>query len=89
MRNRSVINYFVDMGLALAFLITAITGVFKMPLLFNLGLVNYRKFNMLLINRFHDWGGIAMTVLVIVHLALHWKWIVAMTKKLFTGKNAK
>ena len=87
MRNKSVINYFVDMGLALTFLITAVTGVFKMPLLFNLGLVAYRNFNMRLINGFHDWGGIAMTVLVIVHLALHWRWIVVMTKRLIGGKK--
>ena len=88
MRKRSVINYFVDLGLAITFLVTAITGVFKMPILFNLGLVNYRNFNMRLINGLHDWGGIAMTVLVIVHIVLHWKWIVVMTKKLF-GKTSK
>lgn len=87
MRNKSVINYFVDMGLAITFLITAITGVFKMPILFNIGLVKYRNFNMLLINGLHDWGGIAMTVLVIVHLALHWRWIVVMTKKIVGRKK--
>jgi preprotein translocase subunit SecY len=31
----------------------------------------------------HDWVGVAFLVLLIVHLALHWRWITRMTKELF------
>ena len=31
----------------------------------------------------HDWVAVALVVLVIVHLALHWKWIARMAKSMF------
>ena len=34
----------------------------------------------------HDWVAVALIVLVIVHLLLHWKWIVRMAKFMFQGK---
>ena len=40
----------------------------------------------------HMWGGIVMIALAIVHLILHWSWVVNMTRrtfKEFTGKNGK
>ncbi|KPK19654.1 MAG: hypothetical protein AMJ70_08845 [Dehalococcoidia bacterium SG8_51_3] len=30
----------------------------------------------------HDWVAIALTVLVVLHVVLHWKWIVRMVKSL-------
>jgi hypothetical protein len=29
----------------------------------------------------HDWTAVALLVMIIIHLILHWKWIVHMTKK--------
>jgi hypothetical protein len=29
----------------------------------------------------HDWTAVALLVMVIIHLILHWKWIVYMTRK--------
>jgi hypothetical protein len=29
----------------------------------------------------HDWTAVALVVMVIIHIALHWKWIVYMAKK--------
>ena len=34
----------------------------------------------------HDWVAVTLLVLLIIHLALHWKWIVYATKKLFSPK---
>jgi hypothetical protein len=28
----------------------------------------------------HKWGGLALSVLAVAHLALHWKWLVRMTR---------
>ncbi|HEY97334.1 MAG TPA: DUF4405 domain-containing protein [Dehalococcoidia bacterium] len=36
---------------------------------------------------FHDWTAVALVVLVILHLVLHWKWIVYTTKKALTFKQ--
>lgn len=37
----------------------------------------------------HDWVGIALIVVVVVHLVLHRKWIVCMTKKLLRLPRSK
>ena len=34
----------------------------------------------------HDWVGIALVVVVLLHLALHWRWIVYMTGRLLRRK---
>ncbi len=32
----------------------------------------------------HDWTAVALVVMLIIHLILHWKWIVYMTRKAFS-----
>jgi hypothetical protein len=32
----------------------------------------------------HDWVAVALLVMLIIHLILHWKWIVYTTKKSFS-----
>jgi hypothetical protein len=34
----------------------------------------------------HDWTAIALVVIVLVHVILHWGWIVRMTKSYFRPK---
>lgn len=36
----------------------------------------------------HDWAGLAMGVLVVVHVVFHWKWIVCQSKRLFSAPRA-
>jgi len=33
----------------------------------------------------HDWVAVALVALVIIHVIMHWKWIVRMTKSLLRG----
>lgn len=35
----------------------------------------------------HEWLGIGLALAVVVHLLLHWQWIVQITKRLFGGAN--
>lgn len=65
------------MILAISFVLAGITGVMKMPGWFNIKPEIYKPLMLI-----HDWSGIVMVVLVLVHLIQHWKWIVAMTKRL-------
>jgi hypothetical protein len=37
----------------------------------------------------HDWVAVALVVLVIIHVILHWKWIVRMAKVTFKGQAKK
>ncbi len=34
----------------------------------------------------HDWVAVAILVIIIIHLILHWKWITYMTRSYFKGK---
>ena len=69
--NKLKLNYFVDIGMAIAFVIVAVTGILKLPALGG----GTRDFMLL-----HDWSGVVLAVFVLLHLILHWNWIVCMTK---------
>ncbi|MBP8016447.1 DUF4405 domain-containing protein [Candidatus Gracilibacteria bacterium] len=40
-------------------------------------------------NFIHVWSGILIIIFVILHLILHYNWIICMTKNLFSKKNCK
>lgn len=86
---RSVLNYIVDIGLVITFIVSFSTAIIKFPgFLQKIG-VNYTSLPLYEISVIHDWSGIAMGGLVMVHVMLHWKWIVTMTKKVgFPYKKA-
>jgi len=71
--NRPKLNYIIDFFLFISFLIVSATGVM-------LFFMTQRRGNMAWL---HDWSGMVMIVLGFVHLVLHWKWIVCMTKNIF------
>jgi len=35
----------------------------------------------------HDWAAVVLVVLIAVHVAMHWKWIVRTTRSLFRGSR--
>jgi len=80
--NRNHVNYIIDVGMGLAFIASAVTGIIKFPgLLQRIGIAP--RLNFYYINIIHDWSGLVLAVLVLVHLILHWKWIKEMTVKIF------
>lgn len=85
MAKRAIINYFIDIGLAVTFLLAFITGIFKWPSLvrwFGWSASSYRVMTFI-----HDWSGLIMSLLVLVHIILHWRWIVVMSRKIFKKKH--
>jgi hypothetical protein len=80
---KAKINYFVDIGLAISFLVSVTTGIIKFPGLTKYFTSIYRVITPFYMAKIHDWSGIVMAFLVFVHLALNWKWIVVMTKNIF------
>ncbi len=87
MTDKVRINYFIDCGLIISFLLSFITGIVKFP-----EWTRYFGDVFLLIpastlSKIHDISGIAMGTLVLLHLVLHRKWIFAMTKSTFTRKE--
>ena len=87
--NKSKVNYWVDIVMGIAFLLVFITGVIKFPELTQHFTGIYRVFSAYKINKLHDWSGLIMGILVFIHLALHWNWLVAMTKNMFKMENTK
>lgn len=80
---RPKLNYWIDVGLAITFLLAFITGIIKWPAL------NLHKIlmNFQIISFIHDWAGLIMSILVFIHLILHWNWIKAMSKQIFCKKK--
>lgn len=35
----------------------------------------------------HDWAGVALLVIIGLHLVLHWRWIVNMTRRALLGEQ--
>ena len=90
MISKAKINFWTDVVIGLAFVIAAVSGI---VLLFAPSggyqggrNVHYEQTILLLGHHtwdtLHTWGSIAMIAGVFVHLVLHWKWMVCMTKRL-------
>ena len=79
--NRAKLNYWLDAAIGVAFLLSAISGlVFLLPAGLGSGSgilgLSYQAWDVL-----HIWSSLAMIAGVLVHLVLHWRWIVTMTKR--------
>jgi cytochrome b subunit of formate dehydrogenase len=83
--NKTILNYWIDVGLFITFFLVTATGIIKWPSLAR-KLLHWPLREISLI---HDWSGIVMAALVIVHLILHWNWIVNVTKNLILKKRNK
>ncbi len=83
---RNVLLYIVNILLFVFSIIVVISGVIKFPGL--LPLLNIDPFLLpqAEITFLHDWIGIVLTVLTLVHIILNWKWIQAMSKKLLNRR---
>ena len=85
--NRTILNYWIDVGLSISFFTCFITGLIKWPGLIKLiGTSVYKILYVKNISLLHDWSGLIMGILVLTHLVLHWKWIVSVTKSTFGKK---
>jgi len=91
--DKTKINYIVDFFITLSFIITAISGLimfFFLPEGVQRG--GYQQFLGLIKKNWvtlHNYAGIIMVVLVIIHFILHWDWIVCMIKGFFSKKQKK
>jgi len=77
---KQVIKYIVDVGLLISFLAVALTGIFKFPGMREHLAGLYEIIPRAPMGAIHDWSGIALAVLVLIHLILNWGWIKAMTR---------
>ncbi len=80
---RPMTNYIVDMLMFLAFLIVSITGIVRF---FGINLFGLKAYTLRIV---HDYTGFALIALALLHLILHWSWIIAMSKNIFRRSPKK
>ncbi|HLC87241.1 MAG TPA: DUF4405 domain-containing protein [Candidatus Nanoarchaeia archaeon] len=76
-------DYLVDAILGLAFLGVAITGIIKLRMVMNYLGLEWNNPIVQTLSKIHDISGIALVIFVLIHLILHWQWIIGKTKHLF------
>lgn len=87
MATKARINYWVDVGLVIAFIVSMVTGIIKWPGLFRTLGLSHQALPMYEISTAHDISGLVMILLVLLHIILHFKWMIGMTKNLFRKKE--
>jgi cytochrome b subunit of formate dehydrogenase len=95
-KNKAKVNYWVDIVIGLGFLVSAVSGIilWAVPMGGYQGGRNpfYGREVLFLDNdawrALHTWGSIAMVAGVLIHLVLHWNWMVCMTRNMVRGMKA-
>ena len=88
MTNKGRLNYLIDCGLIITFLLSFITGIIKFPEWTRYFSDVYLLIPASSVSKIHDISGLVMGLLVLAHLLLHGRWIVAMTKSTFGRKGS-
>lgn len=82
--NKTKVNYWVDVFLAVSLLICFFTGLLKWSGASRIiGIQIFRSLFLRELSNLHDISGLVLGILVFLHIILHMDWIVAMTKRIF------
>ena len=81
MNRRGYFNVVIDLVIAVSFALAAVSGVYFLFVPGGRGAAD----PMLLLSRttwdlIHTWAGVVMVMAAVVHFAIHWKWVVKVTK---------
>lgn len=87
--DKCTVNYIIDIGLGISFILAFFTGIIKWPRFIRIFGMSYSDLPMKVITGVHDFSGLVMGLLVLVHIILHWKWIVLFTRRIFYRKGAQ
>ncbi len=95
MSNNTKLNYIIDVAIGIAFIFSALSGaiLFFAPSGYQGGRNPYYLQTVLYLSThdwdtIHTWSSIAMISGVGAHLALHWNWMVCMTRRLLSPKRS-
>lgn len=83
--NMQVMKWYVDLALGIAFLFTAVTGLFKFTFLVRTFGLSEVLLPLALMSEIHDRAGAVLCFLVAVHLFLNRAWIMSMTRRVLAG----
>ncbi len=89
--NKAKINFWIDLAIGLAFLVEAISGFVLWLVLPHAGFQGGR--NALVTQTFilsrstwlwlHDWFAVVMVAGILLHVVLHWRWIVCTVRNIW------
>jgi hypothetical protein len=85
---RTALNYIIDMGMLLSFIAVLLTGIFKFPILLRMLARRGVYLPSNGITLVHEWAGALMAVCILLHLILHWKWVLSLTKRIFSRNRS-
>lgn len=83
--NRQVLKWCVNLAMGIVFVSSFVTGFFKFTILTRAFGLTDIILPLALMSDIHDWSGITLCLLVLVHLVLNRAWILSMTRKIITG----
>jgi hypothetical protein len=78
--NRHLVKYLTSIGLLISSILVGFTGILKYPGIL-IGLGQYYQLSGIF-TVIHDWSGVVMGILVLIHLVLNWRWMVGFTKRI-------
>lgn len=81
------INYLLDLLLFISLLAVATTGIIKTTFVLHLLNLTKNAPTTQTLSSIHDISGVVLTLLVLIHLILHWNWIICVTKSILKPKN--
>ncbi len=80
-----VIKWWVNLLMGIMLLVCFVTGILKFTELMRMLGLTGSVLPLAFLSVIHDWTGLALGILVAIHLILNRSWIVSMTKKMFSG----
>ena len=83
--NRQVLKWFVNLAMGIVFVSSFVTGLFKFTILTRAFGLTDIILPAALMSNIHDWSGLTLSLLVMVHLFLNRAWILLMTRKILAG----
>ncbi|MGA2160646.1 MAG: DUF4405 domain-containing protein [Methanoregula sp.] len=82
--DKIILKGLVDLAMGITFFVCFVTGLLKFTILLQLTGLTEVVLPSALISNLHDWSGIVLGLLVLLHLFLNRRWIISMTHKIFT-----
>nr|WP_321498462.1 DUF4405 domain-containing protein [uncultured Methanolobus sp.] len=81
---RNTLNYIIDMPLLVQSVIVSVTGVVLMFASHGASFLGLSSRELL---HLHEQIGLLMVAFSVIHLLLHWKWMVCTTRNFFSSKS--
>jgi hypothetical protein len=88
MNSRTLAKYIIDLGLLITAIVCIVTGIVKFPELIRYVAISGLVLPYNEISLAHDWSGVVLLALVLVHLALNGKWLSEMTRVILKGTGS-